>query len=252
MFSTHVGLFRFKRLGFGINSAAELFQNVIQSSLAGLPGVINLSDDILVYGKNQTEHDERLRACLQRLREQNFTLNRGKCEFGVHTIEFFGHVFNTDGVSPDPKKVEALKLAEKPQSKEEVRSFLGLANYCGRFIPGLATLTDPLRNLLKDSTPWSWTDKHDNAMQSIKQSISDTCSTAYFDTEKQTELLVDASPVGLGALLIQYSSDGVGVVTGIASRALQPVEQRYSQTEREAYSCCVLGYCPFSLVYFVC
>ena len=64
VFSTHVGLFRFRRLNFGVNSAAEQFQNLIQSALAGLPGVMNISDDIIVFGKDEQEHKERLAKCL--------------------------------------------------------------------------------------------------------------------------------------------------------------------------------------------
>ncbi|XP_072018807.1 uncharacterized protein [Amphiura filiformis] len=130
VFSTHVGLFRFKRLSFGINSAAEIFQNHIQSALGGLDGVLNMSDDILVYGCNQQEHDARLEACLQRISDRNLTLNRNKCQFSVRTIEFFGHVFSEHGVSPDPKKVEALKSAERPKTREEVSSLFPVGSVC--------------------------------------------------------------------------------------------------------------------------
>ena len=133
VFTTHVGLYRFKRLSFGINSAAELFQNQIQSALGGLEGVLNISDDILVFGCDQQEHDARLEACMQRIRDKNLTLNRNKCQFSTPSIEFFGHVFSEQGVSPDPKKVEALKQAEGPKNRDEVRSLLGLATYCARF-----------------------------------------------------------------------------------------------------------------------
>lgn len=109
MFSTNCGLYRYKRLNFGVSSAAETFQHLIQGSLHGLNGVLNISDDILICGKTQKEHDICLAACLQRLRERNLTLNESKCQFNKTRIEFFGHVFSADGVSPDPKKVVAIK-----------------------------------------------------------------------------------------------------------------------------------------------
>ncbi|XP_033122752.1 uncharacterized protein LOC117121622 [Anneissia japonica] len=90
--STHDGLFQFRRFYFGVNSAAEQFQNLIQSVLASLFGVINLSDDILVYGINSVEHNENLKNFCQRLREKNLTLNKRTCEFNKDTVEFFGHV----------------------------------------------------------------------------------------------------------------------------------------------------------------
>ena len=233
VFSAHNGLWRFKRLNFGVNSAAEQFQNLIQSALAGLPGVINISDDILVFGKDPEEHKERLRNCLQRLREKNLTVNRKKCEFSKSSIGFFGHVFSSEGLSPSPDKVEALQDAAPPANKEEVRSLLGLATYCARFIPRLATITDPLRTLTKTDTEWIWEDQHDLALQEIKDSISEHCKMAYFNPQLKTEVVVDASPVGLCAMLVQHN-DTTSFLVALASRSLSDVEQRYSQTEREA------------------
>ena len=110
VFSTHRGWFRYKRLKFGVNAAAEIFQNRIRKSVEGLEGVLNISDDLLVYGNSQEEHDMRLRAVLERLREKNLTLNREKCRFNKTRVEFYGHIFS------DPKKVSALQNAEKPGS----------------------------------------------------------------------------------------------------------------------------------------
>lgn len=64
-FSTHVGLFRYKRLNFGINAAAEVIQDTIRQVLANIPNVLSVSDDILVYGKTEKEHDEALKAALE-------------------------------------------------------------------------------------------------------------------------------------------------------------------------------------------
>ena len=196
--------------------------------------MLNISDDILIYGSNQQEHVIRLQACLQRIRDRNLTLNRSNCQFSMNDIEFFGHVFSQTGVSPSPKKVEALKLAARPQNKQEVKTFLGLANYCARFIPNLATISQPLRDLTKDTSPWEWTEVHETALQDIRDSISANCSNAYFDIYKKTTLLVDASPAGLAAKLVQHDNDNhAGSVVELA-RSLTSVEQRYSQTEREA------------------
>jgi hypothetical protein len=113
-FTTHVGLRRYKRLIFGISSAAEKFQAIIRDSLDELQGVKNISDDIIIYGKDQAEHDLRLRKVFERLREKNITLNKGKCEFNRDKVEFFGYVFSKDGISADPKKINAIKNAEPP------------------------------------------------------------------------------------------------------------------------------------------
>jgi hypothetical protein len=148
-FITHVGLRRYKRLIFGISSAAEKFQAIIRDSLDELQGVKNISDDIIIYGKDQAEHDLRQRKVFEQLREKNITLNKGKCEFNRDKVEFFGYVFSKDGISADPKKINAIKNAEPPKNAAEIRSLSELANYVSRFIPDFATITDPLRILTR-------------------------------------------------------------------------------------------------------
>ena len=115
-FGTHMGLMRYKRLNFGISSAAEIFQNVIGETLEGIDGAKNISDDILVFGKSHEEHDQTLRAVFQRLREKGLTLNKSKCEYSKDKLEFFGYVFSKDGISPDPKKVEEVVNLSTPST----------------------------------------------------------------------------------------------------------------------------------------
>ena len=146
-FGTHMGLMRYKRLNFGISSAAEIFQNVIRETLEGIDGAKNISDDILVFGKSHEEHDQNLRVVFQRLREKGVTLNKSKCEYSKDKLEFFGYVFSKDGIAPDPKKVEEVVNLSTPSTASEVRSLLGMTNYCSRFIPDYATKTEPLRKL---------------------------------------------------------------------------------------------------------
>ena len=234
-FSTHVGLRRYTRLNFGIICAAEIFQNAIRETLSGIQGALNLSDDILVHGKTQEDHDRALRETFQRLREKGLTLNRNKCEFSQHSLEFFGYVFSGKGISADPKKVQAITNLPPPTNVAEVRSLLGMANYCSRFIAAYATLTQPLRELTQNNMPWEWSQRQDHALQQLKTALVQAPVTAYFDPSRNTEVSVDASPVGLGAILAQTDPiTGDKHVVAYASRSLTPVEQRYSQTEREA------------------
>ena len=162
------------------------------------------------------------------------TLNKTKCQFHVSSLEFFRHVFSADGISPSPSKVKPLSDAAPQANKEELRSFLGLATYCARFIPRLALISEPLRALTKESAPWTWGRQHSDAMDKIKQSITDHCKIAHFNPNNETEIILDASPNGLCALLIQHDSTGNTAIVAVASRSLTAVEQRYSQTEREA------------------
>ncbi|CAC5357574.1 unnamed protein product [Mytilus coruscus] len=108
-FSTHAGLFCYKRLNFGISSASEIFQEVIRNVVSGIPGVKNISDNIIIYGKSQAEHDKALNATFKRLLENGLTLNLEKCEFNKDQVVFFGVTFSKEGISPDPKKVSIFK-----------------------------------------------------------------------------------------------------------------------------------------------
>ena len=113
-FATHEGLKRYKRLNFGTNSAAEIFQNVIQTTFQDIKGCLNISDDILVFAKMQHEHDLTLESVLKRADEKNLRFNGEKCEFDQSSITFYGHVFSRNGISPCPKKIEAIKSLKPP------------------------------------------------------------------------------------------------------------------------------------------
>ena len=150
-------------------------------------------------------------------------------------MEFFGYVFSKDGTAPDPKKVEEVVNLSTPSTASEVRSLLGMTSYCSRFIPDYATKTEPLRKLTHKDQPWCWTTEHDRAVNQLKEALSSAPVTAYFAPEKETEISVDASPVGLAAILSQVDPQtGERHVITYASRSLTATEQRYSQTEREA------------------
>ena len=110
--------------------------------LQKMDGALNISDDIIIHGKDTAEHDKRLEATLQCLRQKSLTLYADKCEFNQTHIGFYGYV-----ISPDLDKVHAIKSASPPVNALQVRSFLGMVQYCARFIPKLATLSKPLQDL---------------------------------------------------------------------------------------------------------
>ena len=87
-FSTHVGLYRYKRLNYGTNAAAEIFRYTLQRALQGLKGVKNMADDIIIFGSTRAEHDSNLDKCLQRLKAKGLRLNKSKCSFLNNTLSF--------------------------------------------------------------------------------------------------------------------------------------------------------------------
>ena len=228
-FATHCGLYRYKRLIFGVNAAAEVFQHTIQTLLTGIEGTKNVSDDIIVFGKDKKSHDRALYKTLKKLQTSGLTINVQKCEFNKPKIAFYGHIFSAEGVSPDPEKIKALQDAKKPENASGVRSFLGMAQYSARFIPNFSTITEPLRNLTKKDTAWQWEESEENAFRNIQDALTEEVTTSFFDPQKETAIHVDASPVGVAGILSQE-----GRVVTYASRSLTTTEARYSQTEREA------------------
>ena len=236
-FSTHVGLFRYKRLSFGLNCSSEIFQATLSQILSGIPGVKNVCDDIIVYGATQAEHNKSLMATVKRLHESGLTLNRKKLELNKRELEFYGSIFGENGVRVSPSKIEAVNKMDRPQNASEVRSLLGMTGYCSRVIPDYATLTEPLRRIAKQDCPFNWTQTEQTAFNDLRAALSKDITTAYFSPQRHTSVVVDASPVGLAAALVQPDERNVQRVITFVARALTDVETRYSQTEREALAC---------------
>ena len=142
-FITPFGRYMFRRLPFGISSAPEYFQKRMDNELSGLAGVVCWCclDDILVIGRNQREHDERLRAVLDRLVKCGLTLNVDKCAFSQSELPYLGQIIDGD----DPGKVKAIVEMAEPTDVPELRRFLGMVNQLMKFRPDLAEKTHALR-----------------------------------------------------------------------------------------------------------
>ena len=173
---------------------------------------------------------------LQRLKDKNITQNESKCKFNKSKLALFGLIFQKEGVSLDPRLVEDFNNLETPRSVGEVRSLLRVAQYSAKFIQDYSTITEPLRTLTHKNTNFKWDTPQQTAFDTLKKVLCTHPVMSYFDVKKHTEIVCDASPVGTSVILAQKStkdSEHRNIVA-YASRALTPVEQRYSQTEREA------------------
>lgn len=195
-FSTHLGLYHYKRLSFGINAAAEKFQNVISTAIGDIPNIKNISDNILEYGKDVEEHDRALYKLLQRCMDLNLTLNKGKCEFYTSEVTFYGWVFTAEGMKPDPCKVESILKLAIPVNVSECRSLLGMTNYVSCFIPNYADVVRPIRELTKNNVNFVWDPEQEQSFNELKTKLLSKDVMAYFDPNQDTDVIVDASPSG--------------------------------------------------------
>ena len=141
--------FCFNVLPFGISSGSEKFQKNMSQILQGLDGVECNIDDVLVHGKDQTEHDQRLEAVLMCLVEAGVTLNLDKCQFSTDRVKFLGHVISSSGIEADPEKLQAIADLPPPQIVQEVRTFLGMVNQLSKFSEHLVNKTKASETFLQ-------------------------------------------------------------------------------------------------------
>ena len=183
--------------------------------LGDIPGVVYLVDDILVTGRTQTEHDNRLKIVLTCLSTAGLTLGREKCEINKRSVKFLGQLVDELGVRPDPEKVRAIQQMKTPTIVSEFRRFLG------KFSPHLADQTKPLRDLLSKKNQWSWGHEQQQAFEPLKNALSSSEVLALYDVRNKTILSADALSYGLGAVLRQTQPDGSLWPIAYVSRALR-------------------------------
>lgn len=229
------GIYRYKRLPFGLCNAPDIFQEVLQTViLADCEGVVNYLDDIMVFGKDKEEHDRNLAKVLANLKNHNVLINEEKSKFGQQSVEFLGFLVSSDGWKLGDEKIAALKNFRSPETLAEVKSFLGLINFIEKFIPHRAHCTWRLRELAK-SDRFYWDTELQDEFEYLTNDAWKTITTlGYYSSNDETELYVDASPHGLGAVLVQFDGDHQPRVIACASKTLTVAEQKYPQTQKEA------------------
>lgn len=234
--NTHKGLYVYNRLPFGVASAPAIFQKLMDSVLQDIQGVACYIDDILVSSADEEGHLQILEEVFTRLEKHGFKLKLEKCEFLMPHIEYLGHVVSKEGIHPVPSKVEAIVNAPAPANVKQLRSFLGLINYYGKFIPNLSTLLHPLNALLRIGRKWYWSPECAQAFQRAKDQVISAQVLTHYNPVLPITLAADASPYGVGAVISHVLPDHSERPIAFASRTLTTSEQNYAQLEREALS----------------
>ncbi|XP_062538906.1 uncharacterized protein K02A2.6-like [Armigeres subalbatus] len=234
--STHRGLYRPNRLMYGVASAPAIWQRQIEVILQGIEGVRVFLDDIKVTGPSDEVHLRRLEEVLLRLDQHGIRVNKEKCVFFAEQIDYCGYAIDKEGIHKMQEKITAIQDMRQPKNKDEVRSFVGLINYYGRFFENLSTVLYPLNNLLKNDVPFKWTRQCEVSFRTVKKQMQSNSCLVHYSPELPLLLATDASPYGVGAALSHLMPDGTERPIQFASQTLNRVQQKYMQVDKEAYA----------------
>ncbi|XP_075478906.1 uncharacterized protein LOC142519762 [Primulina tabacum] len=203
-----------------LNELKEQLQEVFKPFLDKF--VVVFIDDILVYSPSEEDHKAHLQLTLQMLREKELYAKFKKCEFWLKSVTFLGHIISKEGVSVDPKKVEAITGWPRPKTVTEIRSFLGLAGYYRKFVEGFSSIATPLTKLTQKNSKFNWSEECEKSFQTLKEKLASTPVLVLPTEDKSFTIYSDASKEGLGCVLTKE-----GRVIAYASRQLKPYEKNY-------------------------
>lgn len=231
--STHVGLFKYKRLPYGVSTGPGSFQRILTSLLLGMPGVVVYIDDVIITAAGTAEHINKLREVLKRLNDAGLRLKFEKCRFLQDEVTYLGYRIDKNGIHPIKRKIESVSDAPKPENVSQLRSFLGSVNYYSRFIPNMATKLRPLYNCLEKKGGFNWLAECDKAFLEKKNELMSDKFLIHFDPKKEIILTCDASPHGVSAVLSHRLQNQYDCPIHYASRTLTASERNYTQLDRE-------------------
>ena len=233
-FQTNKGLMQFVAMPFGLVNSGATFNRMMRKLFNNLKNVEIFVDDILVHSRDWEEHKVTLKLVLSILRKALLTVRPSKTEIAYFAVEYLGSKVGKGVTQTTEEKVSKILNVEIPKTKKEVRSFLGLAGYYRQYIPDYATIAAPLTDLTKKTQPnnVNWELCHQESFEKLKNILSTYPIVKLPDLTKDFVLQVDASNVGLGAILLQYV-DGERWPVQYASRKLKGAELHYGTIEKE-------------------
>nr|GEV24809.1 putative reverse transcriptase domain-containing protein [Tanacetum cinerariifolium] len=225
-FRTRYGHYEFQVMPFGLTNAPAVFMDLMNRVCKPYLDkfVIVFIDDILIYSKDEKEHEEHLMSILEFLKEEKLYAKFSKCKFWILKVQFLGHVIDSRGIHVDPTKIESIKYWAPPKTLTKICQFLGLAGYYRRFIEGFSKIAKSMTKLTQKGIKFDWGEKEENVFQLIKQKL---CSAPIL-TLPEDSVYCDASHKGLGAVLMQREK-----VIAYAYRQLKIHEKNYTTHDLE-------------------
>ncbi|GFS03714.1 Pol polyprotein [Elysia marginata] len=230
---TPFGLWEFLRMPFGLKNAAQSFQSLMDGVLRDVPFAFVYLDDILVASHSRQEHYQHLQQLFMLLSSKGLVINKAKCIFGSDQLDFLGHHVSTQGIAPLPNRVAALRDSKPPQNHTALQRFLGMVNYCHRFLPRIA----PILALLHAQESGKgqnidWSAEFQESFDKVKEMLARSALLYHPQPDAPTSLTVDASNTTVGAQLEQRQGRS-WVPLAFFSRKLSESEKKYSAFDRE-------------------
>ncbi|KAK7102640.1 hypothetical protein V1264_020830 [Littorina saxatilis] len=233
-FATPDGTYECLRMPFGMVNSGATLKRGMRKMLKGMKNVVYYWDDLLVHTETFAEHLETLRELFSRLTKANLTVRPSKCILGTDNVDFIGHSLKEGQKGLLLENVTKILNAPRPETKKQVRSFLGLAGYYREFIPNFAAITAPLSDMTRKGCPNRilWGPAQEKAYQTVRDLMSRDPVLRLPDTAKEFILRTDASDEGIGAMLMQEHG-GKPFPVSYASKKLSGAEKNYSTMEKE-------------------
>ena len=234
-FTTPYGLFQFNVMPFSLTNAPATFQRLMSMVLQGLEWDICLVylDNIIIFSTTFQEHLHRLDTVFSRLADAGLTVKPSKCHLLCNRVEYLGHIIPAAGVATDTAKTATVASWPTPSSPAHVRSILGIASYCRRFVPDFAAIAAPLSAASQKGPRFQWTPECQKAFDLLKATLTTSPVLAFPDFQRPFLLDTDASDLAIGGVLSQVNDSGKEQVIAYASNTLTKAQRKYSTTRKE-------------------
>lgn len=228
------GRFRYLRAPMGLSASSDEWCSRSDACLVGADNAIKLVDDILTFGKDLHEAVSSFEVIVRNCSSLGICLSKKKLVCG-EKVKFAGFMVSKNGVEPHPDTLAAIKQFPEPEDRTAVRSFLGLANTLGKFIPDMNPLCARMRELTKDKVHFLWLPEHQKDFDRAKDILTGPLLVRHYDPDMVTELITDASRLhGLGFVLLQHDGkDPKRYLIMAGSRPLTSAERNYATCEIE-------------------